>query len=494
MNSQCLRCASAICVTLMALSCPPLLSAPKNAFIDLGHIEFLSTRRSSANELVTLVSGEQSSMLDSPDYFSEKCKLAPGEVTKQKAILLEKKEAISTTKSAIELKEPELSVLDVTQRLRPLRTEVHNAENKLAQLEFEQQAVCYRKEYEAFVRAHTSSKAIANISDILGRVPKHTRIARPYTHHSSYVDAMISGGTWRPFSLAVARNHAAYARVRNIAYKFVSLDDEIQSEITREVNEKLAGKKPYWAKLFLIQTWLERNYVRPGKWVLWIDDDIVINDFKNKQSALDRLIKKGTSSTCIITTDDIWKIDDLGISPRANTGMILVRNTRTCRDLVTEWLNYFYTDTRLATGDQDRTLHEQESLERLTDRHRRILEKLEGSSVPISRKRGVVHNSKKIDFLDDKNIKEVILTLRNRDHNFTEAKNKVYVNTFKRFGYKNKDGTSNFFSLDFEHELAALPGDHFIHHTGMPVLLRTLLIAHTLKEVEGSYPLKVPGS
>lgn len=317
-----------------------------------------------------------------------------------------------------------------------------NSGNKLeksaaqeAPLEFEIKARKYRDEYRDYVRRHYKKPAM--MDKVFAAIPHHSSLASDTSKESVHVAALISGGSLRPYSYPVAKNHAAFAKVRNIAYDFVVFNKRKKNELGSWLSASLVNTQSYWGKLFLLRKWLEDHRVPENKWVVWIDDDIVINDFNEPQSRLD------------------WAIDE-----------------------------------RMGLEKQDRTLHEQEALERLKETYGEIREEkgfhldldMEYSKFRVNPDEYPETKGDKVD-----KHRAYLVTLNNRFHrtyskekgNHTIDKN---INTFKRFDYKSEGNVSGF-DRDFKHEMAAHPNDAYVHHTGMPVLFRTLLIAHTLQEV-----------
>ncbi|WP_153301337.1 hypothetical protein [Endozoicomonas arenosclerae] len=350
---------------------------------------------------------------------------------------------------------------------------------------FEVMAKAYKNEYTEYVSKYIDNKEY--IDFYLESTTSLRGIKKDPEKETVHIKAMISGGDLRPYSLAVARNHAAFARMRNIRYDFVPFQSSEEYPVTQWLLEKLGDKKRYWGKVFLIQYWLENNFVEENKWVAWIDDDIVINDFTAVEHKLDWAVKYVPEESCIITTQDFWSIEEgeqmLFATFRANTGIILVRNHSECRPIIEQWLS-FAKDERMGKQDQSKTVHEQEALERLADSYRLHREE-DGFYMPMNIRHTFVRDPETEEWeIDTRTVR--IVTLTNRYHVVQENRSlrdiDKNINTFKRHPF-NWSGRHHPFSSDISAKLAALPGDSYVHHSGMPLLYRTILITHSLKEV-----------
>ncbi len=317
---------------------------------------------------------------------------------------------------------------------------------------FKVNAIHYRREYATFAKGVTNDSS--RLVKILEDVPAIHEVSQNAIPHMEHIGAMISGGTWQPYSLPVARNHAAFAQARNIKYDFVLYSQSAESSDSKELMEWMEDIQPYWGKVFLLKKMLEDNRVDKNKWVVWIDDDIVINDFENGASHLDRIVDSFGVDACILTSRGYWyyqfsRYFDEDAVP--NTGIIMVRNTDKCLNVVKYWLNYS-NDPTLGKMSQLYTLHEQEALAKT--------------------KLFKDESGKMIRFVKN----------RTEDWNF---------NTFKRFSHARNEGEQTFQSdVDNYRAVAALANDSYVHHTGMIPLYRLALIAHTLQEVKSNYPLE----
>ncbi|WP_422132970.1 hypothetical protein [Endozoicomonas sp. ALD040] len=316
--------------------------------------------------------------------------------------------------------------------------------------DFEGQSKSYRDNYSRYSKTNFNKPNILKAA--LSSVPNASEIDGNAIHGLKNIDFILSGGTWKPYSLAVAKNHLAFSKARRTNYKFVLFSQNSQDDDSVDLMNWMQGMQPYWGKIFLIKKFLKEGRVKPGKWIAWIDDDIVINDFKNDQSHLDKIIDSVDEKVCIITSRDYWyyeESDFLDGGHLPNTGIIMVKNTSYCSDIVGQWLNYG-DDPDLGKNTQEYTLHEQEALAKL--------------------KRNFGRGSSVIKFIRN----------RTRDWDF---------NTFKRFNHFYNGSQANYNSdTENERAIAALINDAYIHHTGMASLYRLALIAHSLFEISGNYP------
>ena len=323
----------------------------------------------------------------------------------------------------------------------------------------------YRQNYRLFTLRFFNNLKL--LQELLAQVPETDQVSPDQLPASQQVKLLISGGTFQPFSYPIAKNHAAFAKARQLSYRF-TLFSSPNSANARAL-AKWANKhqpsflhpvQPYWGKVFLINRIL-RKLLNEGEWLAWIDDDIVINDFSHSSSQFDRIIARMDDEVCIVVPRDLNGADRQ--LPRyPNTGIILVRKTPWCRKVVQHWL-LGASDKKLGSESQASTLHEQQYLSRMYYDNRTI--EFEGE------KRAVAPAIAMVD----------------------PRTSRWNLNTFKRFGHERILGKYDYASdLSSPLQIAAMPDDAFIHHTGMMPLYRLALIAHTLWLIADNYPLVDP--
>ena len=320
-------------------------------------------------------------------------------------------------------------------------------------------SVEYRKIYTNFAREIVHDKE--RLISLLEQTPSLGDIDHQSIPHSPNIGAIISGGTWQPYSLPVAKNHAAFAKARGVSYTYVVYEQGAKSNISRYLLNKLEDKKPYWGKVILLMKALQDKHVPQNKWIMWIDDDIIINDFEQETSQLDRIIDIYGSNQCVLTAADVWEYRgrySLNINGTVaslpNTGVVLLKNTDLCRELVADWYDES-NDPVIGKATQEQTLHEQTALANLRTQ---------------------------------KKYSNLIFSVANRKNS---EQLKWAFHTFKRFSHATNGADKIYlFDMGIQHNNAAISGDAYIHHSGMITLYRLSLIAHTLKEIKDKYPVK----
>ena len=339
------------------------------------------------------------------------------------------------------------------------------------------------------------ARDIDKLNRWLKQVPVPDTIDSTQTPDSQYVHTMISGGNMRPYSKAIAYNHAAFAVARNINYVFVPFEKQATLPISIDVLKFLGRPEPgtglpvqpYWGKIYLLDQIINKQ-IPKGKWVVWLDDDVTINDFTG-EPMFDRLIKSATTDTCILTAQDYWKAGfkkDIDDHLQNNTGIILIQNTDDCKALLSRWLDK-HQDGVLGRKSQEHTLHEQSALSQMVlstvtavqKNENEYFFRYEHQSVGF----GALSSRFNFPHIDKK---EIITIMKNRTQKWN-------FNTFKRFSFYSLMNTGKTIYIDYnadiDRNLAALPGDAFVHHTGMLPLQKLALIAHSLHEIRDSYPL-----
>ena len=145
-----------------------------------------------------------------------------------------------------------------------------------------------------------------------------------------------------------------------------------------EYKENLAvGYEPYWSKIKIINDWLDKNKNdTANKWLVWLDDDMIIMDSSIK---VEDLVNKyaGHGESIIVAKDAIsWNNGDPQTS--INTGVLFVKNTQESRNFFQEvWkqkdkeFTYFedYTikTTTLGQCKDQKCLHEQAAMANLLE-------------------------------------------------------------------------------------------------------------------------------
>lgn len=237
------------------------------------------------------------------------------------------------------------------------------------------------------------------------------------TQPGSNVNLILSGGT-RATSLLTRENHKLYASFKDIQYRFL---------YPHEFSSELGKKQLYWMKIFALKKALYCDEIPEGGWVVWLDDDIIIDDFTDQKSMLDKYIDLYGLEGDILVANDI-------VLEKVNTGIILVRKNENTRSFLHMW-SLYSNDPKKGYMSQKETLHEQHALK---------------------------------EFLQDKNFIEInksislVKVVPARDENYD-----INLNTFKRETYVN---TKNWVSgnplieIPGENEQTYRDGDAFIHH------------------------------
>ncbi len=358
---------------------------------------------------------------------------------------------------------------------------------------YSHRASLYRETLTALIPSLV--KDIEILSHWLSQAPEPETIDPDGSPNSRYIHTMISGGNMRPYSKAIAYNHSAFAIARDINYNFIPFERTSTDPLSISVMAFLRdGKsdesdyiKPYWGKIHLLEMVLNSG-MPEKKWVVWLDDDITANDFQG-EPVFDQLIKASGPDTCIITAQDVWGVSHGSRYSRLqnNTGIVMIQNTTDCKTLLSKWLDS-HKDPIMGRGTQDITFHEQKALEEMSRSTVTALQVDDENY--IFRYKWTTYDPAPLSdrFRYSENPRSKLITImknRSRDWNF---------NTFKRFNFTRYSIIGEVRGFDFEidipNRLAALPGDAFVHHTGMLPLQRLALIAHSLNEISDSYPLK----
>ncbi len=247
----------------------------------------------------------------------------------------------------------------------------------------------------------------------------------------SQIHTMVSGGD-QSFSLLTKANHEAYARARGINYRHV---------IPEEYAQQLGNKRQYWLKVFVLNDLLHCDNIPDGSWIMWLDDDFVINDFTQDMPIPDQYIQHFSDGYSLLVTNDVCKT-------RLNTGLILVKKNDTTRIFVKyQWL-YLSVHPIHGYKGQSATLHEQEVLRNL-----------------------MYHST----FTGVNDVYQVIKVVPSRDKDLN-------MNTFKREDFVKAQGWDNITNVcDSGNDKKWRDGDYFVHCGARNY--KTKIIIHTLKQL-----------
>lgn len=158
-------------------------------------------------------------------------------------------------------------------------------------------------------------------------------------------------------SKKVVENQFAYANRHNYHYL--------------EYKNNLAETyEPYWSKIKIINNWLDSNNgASEDKWLVWLDDDMIIMDPSIKVE--DLISKHAGAKSVIIAKDAIsWHAHP---ESSINTGILFVKNTQESRDFFNKvWdkrnESFTYTEkkklikTTLGKCKDQKCLHEQAAM------------------------------------------------------------------------------------------------------------------------------------
>ena len=136
---------------------------------------------------------------------------------------------------------------------------------------------------------------------------------------------LISGGDYRPFSVNMLLNHGCYAKYRAFDFYFYSYA-MFRSELCHL-------RKP-WLKVLALTDAVNFERIPEEAWIIWIDDDMFINDFLHPESVLTRYLDvyaREDQVSLMVTTD-------CG-GDALNTGVIFLKKNNFSRALLNDWWN-----------------------------------------------------------------------------------------------------------------------------------------------------------
>lgn len=160
-------------------------------------------------------------------------------------------------------------------------------------------------------------------------IPGEALIDEAQLPHSQLVGLLISGGDNSGFCSAVQSNHRAFAKARGIPYQYQRSDSlKPQLEFADEPGKYMAA---YYYKIPLLFNLLFNGDVEDGKYIVYIDDDVVMNDFDPHHLPMfDRIIAAYPDASVILTRD-------VFSDPWLNNGVMIFKKNDFSRGLVGQW-------------------------------------------------------------------------------------------------------------------------------------------------------------
>ncbi|UYM17182.1 glycosyltransferase family 25 protein [Endozoicomonas euniceicola] len=195
-----------------------------------------------------------------------------------------------------------------------------------------------------------------------GVVPKLYFLDSEKLPRLKHVHKVVSGGDIKDFSQPVQMNHLSWAVSRQVEYHFYTLDKQASFIYGKKnlswwrVFNALGNKQKYWVKVAVLKDILEHEKIPEGQWVVWLDSDVVVNDFRSTQSMLDRAVEEyGKGKSLLLARDGVESVTPF------NTGIIMVKNDEVGRELISR-LWSISDHPRIGFKPQLESLHEQEGL------------------------------------------------------------------------------------------------------------------------------------
>ncbi len=149
----------------------------------------------------------------------------------------------------------------------------------------------------------------------------------------SSVSVLVSGGDVREYTNRSILNHLSYTRYHGIPYIYDS---------GRKFKQLYPSLKMQWLKINLILELLNSVSIPENSWLVWVDDDMVLNDHTNKISMLDKYIHKYSGSASVLITSDTDLNDSDLYAGRFNSGLMLVKKNNRARKLFSQWWSIRY--------------------------------------------------------------------------------------------------------------------------------------------------------
>ena len=275
------------------------------------------------------------------------------------------------------------------------------------------------------------------------------------------ISLVVSGGSHQPYSAMIRQNHLAWAHSRQVEYVSYEYhnDEEASAEI-QLIQQQMGEKINYWIKIPMLMQQLERKDIPENSWIVWIDDDIVINDFHPDISMLDQAVSLYGGEKSLLIAQDKYS------SSPFNAGIFLVRKDDNGRAIIRE-LWKLSDHPVIGYKPQPDSFHEQEVLS--------IIYKNESISWTDP-------DSSETFYLDygDGYFSNMIGVMPNRNGHFN----------FNTFICQNNQYKENVCSS------SALPGttavrnrDAFLHHAGLGDKKNSEIIT-TLTAISDNYPLQ----
>lgn len=267
-------------------------------------------------------------------------------------------------------------------------------------------------------------------------VPKANLIAPEQLPKSKYLALIVSGGELCTFTNAVKANHEAYAKARGITYQY--FESHLFFKKLRFVTARKERQTAHWYKVQLLKQLLAEDTIPENSYILYVDDDVILNDFTTTAPMFDKIIESYPQASMILTYD----LED---APYINSGLIILKKNNAARRIIEQW----WANRPKTPEDKGKyRFYDQDGLKKLIREDPEYSNKTTISVIP-------------------------------------QRSGELNLNTFRSNRYdwntpdKDKRVTGG----------VAAKTDAAIHHSGLEITLKAREIGKTLEAVEASYPL-----
>ena len=271
------------------------------------------------------------------------------------------------------------------------------------------------------------------------------------------VSLLVSGGSKQPYSHKIRQNQLIWAYSRHVRYvNYLYSEEEDASPEIKEIQRSLDGRINYWIKVPILRKHLNDPELLEGSWIVWADDDVVINDFLPDRSMLDRAINKYGRNKALLIAKDKYS------SHPFNAGIILIRKNDAGRALINELWKISGHPVIGYRGQPD-SFHEQQAL-------------------------GLLFNRSYIQWFNQQTAETIVL-----DYSDSPFREQMKI-------IPNREGSFNLNTFICENRKIVCSGlvqgvaadrrnDAFIHHSGLGDA-RDDQISQTLEAIREKYSLK----
>ena len=170
-------------------------------------------------------------------------------------------------------------------------------------------------------------------TSVIPALIKAKKKRRQHKRSVSAISVLVSGGDVREYTTRSLHNHLLFSWYYQIPYIYDS---------GQAFRHHYPETKMQWLKIRLILDLLHTPSIPENGWLVWIDDDMVLNDQEGQLSMLEKYVQTFAGTASVLITSDTDLNSNDSYAGRFNSGLMLIKKNARSRRMFLDWWNYRY--------------------------------------------------------------------------------------------------------------------------------------------------------